>query len=341
MICCAAAADAPRTSCRRVALPAAAWLLALLAGPAWLIAQGPTGTAEVRQPENNQAANNQAAFDGERAYGYLKAICEIGPRYSGSPGMARQQELLKAHFERQGAKVTPQQFQARHPITGNPVAMANLIVEFHPDRRERILLCAHYDTRPYPDRDRRNPLGTFIGANDGASGVAVLMELAQFMADLPGEPGVDFVLFDGEELVYRDTDRYFLGSEFFASEYARGALGGVRYRWGILLDMVGDADLQIFQERYSLSIRQVRPLVRSIWETARQAGVHEFIPRPKHTVRDDHLPLNQIARIPTCNIIDFDYPYWHTEQDVPQRCSADSLGKVGRVMLHWLRAGEK
>lgn len=328
---CRAAADAPRTAgCRRFALPAVAWLLALLAGPAWLAAQGTNGTA----------AETPAAFDGERAYGYLKAICEIGPRYSGSAGMARQQEMLKAHFERQGAKVTLQQFQARHPITGNPVGMANLIAEFHPERRERILLCAHYDTRPFPDRDRRNPLGTFIGANDGASGVAVLMELGQFMADLPGELGVDFVLFDGEELVYRDTDRYFLGSEYFSAEYARGALG-VRYRWGVLLDMVGDADLQIFQERYSLSIRQVRPLVRSIWETARQVGVHEFIPRPKHTVRDDHVPLNQIARIPTCNIIDFDYPHWHTEQDVPQRCSADSLGKVGRVMLHWLRAGEK
>lgn len=314
-------------NCRRVALPAAvgfmvALLMALLAEPTWLAAQ-------------------QAAFDGQRAYGYLKAICDLGPRFSGSPGMARQQELLKTHFERQGAKVSFQQFQVRHPITGNPVAMANLIAEFHPERRERILLCAHYDTRPFPDRDRRNPQGTFIGANDGASGVAVLMELGQFMRDLPGDLGVDFVLFDGEELVYRDTDRYFLGSEFFAREYARGALGGVRYRWGILLDMVGDADLQIFQERYSLSLREVQPLVRSIWATARQLGVREFIPRAKHTVRDDHLPLNQIARIPTCDIIDFDYPYWHTEQDVPQRCSADSLGKVGSVMLQWLRTGEK
>lgn len=283
----------------------------------------------------------ESAFDGERAYGYLKAICEIGPRYSGSPGMAQQQDLLKKHFEGLGAKVTRQEFRARHPLTGNPVLMANLVIEFHPDRRERILLCAHYDTRPYPDRDRRNPLGTFIGANDGASGVAVLMELGRFMADLPGELGVDFVLFDGEELVYRESDPYFLGSEHFAREYARAANGDVRYRWGILLDMVGDADLQIFQERISLSFRNVRPLVQSIWETARQIRVHEFIARPKYEIRDDHVPLNQIARIPTCNIIDFDYPYWHTEQDLPERCSAESLGKVGSVMLQWLRTGKK
>ncbi len=284
------------------------------------------------------AGSAPATFDGDRAYGYLKAVCAMGPRYSGSAGMAQQQEALTKHFERQGAKVSRQTFRVRHPLTGQPVEMANLIVQWHPERRERILLCAHYDTRPYPDRDRLNPRGTFVGANDGGSGVAVLMELGQFMTGLPGPLGVDFVLFDGEELVFRETDRYFLGSEFFATEYARGGTNSVRYRWGVLLDMVGDADLQLFQEKTSLSFRPVVPLVRSIWETARKAGVKEFIPRARHQVRDDHLPLNQIARIPTCDIIDFDYPHWHTEQDTPENCSAESLGKVGTVMLAWLRS---
>ncbi len=306
-----------------------------------LAAAQPAPSTPQNSARVSDLANLAAGFDGERAYGYLKALCDIGPRFSGSPGMTKQQELLKAHFERQGARVTRQEFRVRHPVTGAAVEMANLIIEWHPDRRERILLCAHYDTRPYPDRDRRNPLGTFVGANDGASGVAVLMELGHFMPSLPGELGVDFVLFDGEELVYRENDRYFLGSEYFATEYARGGAAGTRYRWGILLDMVGDADLQIFQEKTSLSYRTVVPLVRSIWETARKVGVREFIPRARHEVRDDHIPLNQIARIPTCDIIDFDYPHWHTEQDTPENCSAASLGKVGKVMLEWLRTGSK
>jgi glutaminyl-peptide cyclotransferase len=109
-----------------------------------------------------------------------------------------------------------------------------------------------------------------------------------------------------------------------------------RYRWGVLLDMVGDADLQIFQERHSVAWRDTRPLVDKIWGVAAGLGVREFVARPKHLVRDDHLNLRNIAGIPTCNIIDFDYPYWHTEQDLPDKCSALSLAKVGWVVHEWL-----
>ena len=119
-------------------------------------------------------------LDGARAYRYLQQICAIGPRISGSPGMQQQQEMLRAHFEQLGGKVTLQKFQAANPLGGANVPLANMIVEWHPERKERILLCAHYDTRPLPDQDP-NPVqrrtGVFIGANDGASGVAVLMEL--------------------------------------------------------------------------------------------------------------------------------------------------------------------
>ena len=102
--------------------------------------------------------------------------------------------------------------------------------------------------------------------------------------------------------------------------------------------MVGDADLQIYQERNSVTWPQTRPLVHSIWTTARKLGVREFIFRPEHEIRDDHLPLNNIAKIPTCDIIDFDYPHWHTRADTPERCSALSLAKVGWVVQEWLRA---
>ena len=169
----------------------------------------------------------QIPFDGARAYDYLKQICELGPRPSGSPGMLAQQKMLIEHFQKLGGNVKLQQFRVRHPLDGSEVRMANLMVQWHPERKERILLCAHYDTRPYPDRDVRNPRGTFLGANDGASGVALLMELARHMPDLGGKLGVDFVLFDGEEFVFNDdTDVYFLGSEYFAREYAAGKLDG-------------------------------------------------------------------------------------------------------------------
>jgi hypothetical protein len=104
--------------------------------------------------------------------------------------------------------------------------------------------------------------------------------------------------------------------------------------------MVGDADLQVYQEQFSVSWRETRPLVAQIWGTAQRLGVKEFIARAKHVVRDDHLPLRNIGRIPTCNIIDFDYPAWHTTADTPAQCSGESLAKVGWVVYEWLRSQE-
>ena len=104
--------------------------------------------------------------------------------------------------------------------------------------------------------------------------------------------------------------------------------------------MIGDADLQIYQERYSMGWEDTRPLVEQLWATAARLGVREFVNRRKYAIRDDHLPLRNVGKIPTCNIIDFDYPYWHTEADTPNKCSARSLAKVGWVVLEWLRTVE-
>jgi len=198
---------------------------------------------------------------------------------------------------------------------------------------------------PLPSRDpnpRLRQRGVFLGANDGASGTALLMELGRHLPALQTDYGIDFVFFDGEELVYEDPrDPYFLGSQWFARQY-RDHPPEYRYQYGILLDMVGDAQLTIYQERNSMSWPDTRPLVEQLWATASRLGVKEFIPQVKYEVRDDHLPLHQIAGIPTCDVIDFWYPdrtmrFWHTTQDTPGRCSASSLEKVGRVMLAWLR----
>lgn len=303
----------------------------------------PAGEVELAI-QNRDDISRYLPFDGDKAYQHLVDVCEFGPRPSGSEGMRKQQQYIERHFTELGATVFYQRMERiRHPETGAAVPLANMIVRWHPEKKQRIVLCCHYDTRPYPDEDPVNPRGTFIGANDGASGVALLMELGRHMTDLKSSYGVDFVFFDAEEFIFdRRRDEYFLGSTHFAVTY-RDNPPAFTYRWGVLVDMVADKDLQIYQERNSVAWRDTRPLVHEIWRTASRLGVHEFINRQRHTVNDDHVPLRNIGGIPTCDIIDFDYPnprvgntYWHTEQDIPENCSGLSLAKVGKVLLTWL-----
>lgn len=316
-------------ACCRWLVPLRRVWTVLFAG-AVVIAAGVCGEGEEKTP-----VKTGGDVDAERAFGYLTKICDIGPRYSGSAGMEEQQKLIAEHFVACGAEVRFQTFDAAHPQTGKPVRMTNIIVSWHPQAKERVLLCCHYDTRPTPDREilphnRRKP---FVGANDGASGVALFMELGHHLRTIQPTYGVDFVFFDGEELVYGRQGKYFLGSEHFAQQY-RDRPPGHRYVYGVLVDMIADKELNIYQERNS---RQYAPaLVDSIWNTAKELGVKEFIGRVKHEVQDDHLPLNDVAKIPTIDIIDFDYPHWHTAKDVAANCSGESMALVGRVLLKWL-----
>jgi hypothetical protein len=283
---------------------------------------------------NVAAQELPARINPRRAYEYLEEICRIGPRVSGTEGMLLQQQLIIEHFRKLGGDVRAQRFNVAHPQTGNPVRMTNLVVSWNPTARDRVLLCCHYDTRPFPDRDRFRPRGKFIGANDGASGVALFMEMAHHMKSIQPRYGVDFVFFDGEELVYKQGDKYFLGSEYFAEWYRDTPPKTFRYVCGVLVDMIADKQLAIYIEKNSLNMAP--DVTRSVWATAKRMGVKEFIDQPKYEVRDDHLALNEIAKIPTCDIIDFDYPYWHTTRDTARACSAASLSKVGRVLLQWL-----
>lgn len=283
-----------------------------------------------------------APYDADRAFDYLLKICELGPRPSATEAMRRQQEILSDFFEQRGAQVDLQRFNVRHPQSGEAVELANLIASWHPERPKRFLLCAHYDTRPFPDRDPHNPRGRFVGANDGGSGVAALMELAHHIERLPADVGIDIVMFDGEELVYQEgRDDYFLGSTYFARHHVANP-PEVPYRAGILLDMVGDKEQRIYYERNSW--KYAREVTKSIFATANSLGVDAFVPRIRHEIRDDHLPLNLIAKIPTVDLIDFDYPrpgigapqYWHTMQDIPENCSGHSLATVVYVVHQWL-----
>jgi hypothetical protein len=278
-----------------------------------------------------------AEFDGNRAYSYLQRLCQLGPRPSGSEAMRAQQNLLETFFSRRGGKVERQEFPVRHPQDGSRVELANLVVRWHPERKERFLLCAHYDTRPYPDQDPIDPRGIFLGANDGASGVAVLMELSDWVARYPGPQGIDFVLLDGEEFVFGSRDTYFLGSRYFGQQYAGGARD-YHYKWGILLDMVGDKNLLIKPDAYSVRSPDIRPLVAEVWAVAERIGARQFNRERGPDVLDDHVVLHQTGGIPTCDLIDFEYPYWHTTQDVPQNCSPESLYVAGQVVREWLKS---
>ena len=278
----------------------------------------------------------------DRVMGYMTQLCDFGPRPSGSPAMKRQQEFLQEFFESHGATVTYQTLEIRHPEDGSPVPMANLVASWGRDRPKRFVFCAHYDTRPYPDQDQRRPKGTFIGANDGASGTAALMELSHQLDSLPLSIGVDIVLFDGEEFVWKQgRDDYFIGSTYFAESYKSNP-PPVPYQSGVLLDMIGDRELKIYYEQNSF--RYARDVAKGIWKTAKELGVEAFVPRIRHTIQDDHLPLNKIAGIPTVDLIDFDYPrpgigapsYWHTEQDIPANCSGQSMAAVVWVIHQWL-----
>ena len=293
------------------------------------------GGSTAAPPPASKFRLEEIPFNGARAYDYLKQLCALGKRSSGTPGMATQQKILIEHFQKLGGQVELQRFSTAHPLDGTLVPMANLIARFHPERKERILLAAHYDTLPFPLMDPVDKQGLFVGANDGCSGVAVLMELAHDLPTLKTRFGVDIVMLDAEEFVFRPDGVYFLGAEYFAQQYVKNH-PPYRYRWGVLLDMVGSSDLHLYEEANSVWWRDTRPLVESLWGTAQRLGVREFIRQKKHEMLDDHLPLHNTGHIPTCDVIDFDYPPWHTRGDTPDKCSALSLAKVGWVLREWL-----
>lgn len=317
-----------------VAVLAVGWLL--------MSRSGNGDGAEPERARDGFAADRVEAFDGERALGYLKEVCNLGPRQSASEGMKKQQELLKKHFEALGARVELQSFTARQKSRKEAVEMANMIVSFFPDRQRRIILCSHYDTRPIADqeRNRRDWEKPFVSANDGGSGVALLMELGNHMKKIDPAVGVDFVFFDGEEYIFdpgdgfsRDGDKYFFGSEHFAKEYRRGKPKH-KYVAAILFDMIGGKNPRFPIEQNSWV--SAGALTKQLWEIGLQENCQSFQNKMGDRVNDDHLALNA-AGIPAVDIIDFSYPHWHRLSDTPENCSADGLVQVAKVVTIWMK----
>lgn len=285
---------------------------------------------------DREAPAEPAAFDAKRAMGYLEALCKIGPRISGSEGMKKQQEMLAKHFKDHGGQIHWQRFTATQRSNRKDVEMANLIVSWQPELPRRVILCSHYDTRPHADEEH-NPARwkqPFLSANDGGSGVALLMELAHHMKDLKLRAGVDFVLFDGEEYIFDKDDKYFFGSEHFGREYRKGR-GKTFYGAAVLLDMVGGKKPKFPIEPYSWE--KAGGLVETIWGIAAELKCDAFDANSFGArVQDDHLALNQNG-IPAIDIIDFSYPHWHKLSDLPENCSGESLEQVAKVLSVWIQ----
>lgn len=202
--------------------------------------------------------------------------------------------------------------------------MRNLIGKSTGLGQQPILLGTHYDTRPVADRDPHNPSQPVPGANDGASGVAVLLELARVLDPDRLETPLWFAFFDGEDGGGSAGGEWILGSRHFAQHL------DLHPTAVIIVDMVGDADLQLYFEHNS-----ALNLASSIWATANQLGFEAFVPFPRHALLDDHTPFLELG-ISSVLIIDFDYPYWHTTQDTFDKISSDSLAQVGRTLEVWL-----
>jgi len=272
-------------------------------------------------------------FDGERAYQYLCDQVKFGPRVPGSAAWRQCRGYYVNHFASLGLAVDSQVFSFRDPYSGDSIPLVNLIVSCPgvSESDEAIVLMAHYDCRPRTDFASDTSLldQPIDGANDGASGVGVLMELARLMAASPPAVDVDLVLVDGEDWGRpRDLDYYMLGSREFARRGIRG-----KYSFGIVIDMIGDADQQIYREGYS--DRFAPELNNMIWGMAAELGISTFIDSVKYHIHDDHLSLNT-GGVPAVDLIDFDYPYWHTEFDTVDKCSPESLGNVGLLLTHIL-----
>jgi glutaminyl-peptide cyclotransferase len=266
------------------------------------------------------------AFPAERAMEHLRAQCAFGPRNPGSAGHAACCAYIVRVLRDSGGRVHEQVFEHTTPALPAPVRLTNIIARFGPSRSGGLLLGAHWDTRPWadldPDSTRRDE--PILGANDGASGTAVLLALAETFRERPPAIPVMLVFFDGEDLGRpTESQEYLAGSKYFA-----GHLLAPFPEAGLVLDMVGSESLMLTQEE---NAREADPdLAGLLDDIALDLGLDGYQSGTGPAVYDDHIPLIE-AGLPTLLLIDFRDTQWHTHGDTPAHCRAASLGVAGRL----------
>lgn len=308
--------------------PAGVWVLALaLIAP--VVVAGPAMKASAAQAPKGPIRGTPA-FDGARAFEDLKHLAAFGPRPAGSEALARARSWMKGELAQSGLHVEDDAFTASTPA--GKINMTNLVVRIPGSSPAILMVTGHYDTKRF-DNFR------FVGANDGASSAAVVMELARSLARRRSTDTIWLVLFDGEEAVgqWSDTDSVY-GSRHLVERLAsEGQLSRVKAM--ILVDMIGDSDLDIRRDTESTGW-----LTDLVWSAARRLGYSRYFQDQFLPVGgDDHFPFIN-AGVPAVDLIDFNYGpgnrYWHTAEDTVEHCSPQSLEIVGRVVLASLNAIE-
>lgn len=286
------------------------------------------------------------AFDADSAFAYVKAQTDFGPRVMGSTAHDQCRDYLLAKLGAFCDTAFVQNFTA-NTYDGKHFPAQNIIASLNPDNPERIVLSSHWDSRPFADHDP-NPSNrdkAIDGANDGASGVGVLLELArQLQKNRPGI-GVDIVLFDAEDYGPKEGDDvpgewWGLGSQYWAKNLHKP---GYTARFGILLDMVGSSNARFLQE--SFSVRDAQSVVAKVWSTAYDLGYGDiFINQPGGVITDDHYYVNKYSHIRMIDIIHYDNasgtgfdPVWHTMNDNIQNIDKNTLGIVGKTLLQVIK----
>ena len=300
-----------------------------------------------------QAANDNSvtmqpvgpAFSADSAYRYCQQQCDFGPRTMNSEAHDLCAKWIMDKFRSFGLTVTPQQALLKG-YDGTMLRATNIIASYRPELKDRILICAHWDSRPWADNDpdEANHRKPVIAANDGASGVAVMLEIARL---LNNTIGIDFICFDAEDWGTpqwddspSDGNTWALGSQYWA---ANPHVEGYNARYGILLDMVGGQGAQFYQEQFSLSY--ARSVVDKVWRASQVVGFGSYFPKREGVgITDDHLPVNRVAKIPCIDIIPY-YPdceqssfgpTWHTVNDDMAHIDRATLQAVGQTLVQVL-----
>lgn len=321
-------------------------IVALIAGAAFNFL--PSNKAEVSETEEIEKVQPVGPdFNADSAYIYLQEQCNFGPRTMNSTAHDKCEKWIIQKFEQYGCKVTTQK-ATLNGYDGTPLRSTNIIASYNPEATTRIMFCAHWDCRPWADNDpdSTNWHKPIIAANDAASGVGVMIELARILKGSGLELGVDFVCFDAEDYGTPQWfegedpgDTWALGAQYFANNLPEGYAP----RYGILLDMVGGVGAKFYRE--GMSMQYAPAIVKKVWNAARQVGYGSYFPKADGgMITDDHIPVNQTANIPCIDVIPY-YPdcaqssfgpTWHTIADNMDNIDKNTLKAVGQTMVQVL-----
>ena len=305
-----------------------------------------TSSEQTTESESTTALVKAPAFSGDSAYVFTEKQVKFGPRVPNSAAHTRCGDYLVAELKRLGCSVTEQKFVATH-YDGRKLNARNIIGSINPQATKRILLASHWDSRPVADEDPVNKTGAIAGANDGASGVGVLLELARTIQQAAQKPtvGVDIIFFDvedgGNSAVAKDKFTGFcLGSQYWAANKHKP---GYSAYYGVLLDMVGAKGATFPREAFSN--QYASEVTRNLWNLASRLGFSSyFIQQDGAAITDDHLPVNETAKIPMVDIIHLQmnnaqktfFDDWHTHEDDMRNIDPQTLKAVGQTLVQAL-----